>query len=486
MELSNADIQAYTRRILKARMRLLCTNGFYGMLLMNAKIGLGNEYETAWAEEDKLVFNPDFLAGISDSELEYVMLHLLLHQVLNHLERRGSMNKEEYDIASDIVVNSNILRSQRGLTSAISLKGYGGVQPHLTPNGDEGWKYTVEEVYGMLKAEVKESKDDKKGDKRNIGIVGNHTLSFDDEKDPEESNENEESNGESDENNQPNKDDSLSGNKKDIKGKKNPSSKKGWDSHPESEKSDNDKEQTGDKEKKQNADKWKNVIYMACELMAKRAEMEEQPESSKEIKKNSKDYGDIPLFAEMLLKELKEPKVDWRTILEEFIQEDVVDYSFIPPDRRFDDSPFFLPDFNEKDEKIKGIWIAIDASGSVSDEAVMTAISEIKGCIDQFDGKFSAKISFFDVHVTEPIPIEGVDELLNLKPVGRGGTSFSEVFEYMRENMSDELPDEVIVITDGYCDYPDESARLGIPVLWMINNEEAEKPPWGKVARFEA
>ncbi len=457
MELSNADIQAYTRRILKARMRLLCTNGFYGMLLMNAKIGLGNEYETAWAEEDKLVFNPEFLAGISDSELEYVMLHLLLHQVLNHLERRGNMKKDEYDIASDIVVNSNILRSQRGLTSSISLKGHGGVQPHLTPNGDEGWKYTVEEVCEMLKVKIEENEEDKKGDKSNLKIVGNHTLSFDDEEDLENN----------------------------IKGKKISSLKKGWDSHPESEISDDDKEQTGDKEKKQNVDKWKKAICTACELMAKRAEMEEQPESSKEIKKNSKDYGDIPLFAEMLLKELKEPKVDWRTILQEFIQEDVVDYSFIPPDRRFDDSPFFLPDFNEKDEKIKGIWIAVDASGSVSDEAVMAAISEIKGCIEQFDGKFSATLSYFDVKVTEPIPIESVDELLNVKPVGRGGTSFSEVFRYMGENMSEELPDEVIVITDGYCDYPDESVRLGIPVLWMINNEEAEEPPWGKVARFE-
>ena len=26
---------------------------------------------------------------------------------------------------------------------------------------------------------------------------------------------------------------------------------------------------------------------------------------------------------------------------------------------------------------------------------------------------------------------------------------------------------------------------LGIPVLWMINNEEADEPPWGKVARFD-
>ena len=36
--------------------------------------------------------------------------------------------------------------------------------------------------------------------------------------------------------------------------------------------------------------------------------------------------------------------------MNDFIQEEVVDYSFTPPDRRFDDSPFFLPDFNGKED----------------------------------------------------------------------------------------------------------------------------------------
>lgn len=58
--------------------------------------------------------------------------------------------------------------------------------------------------------------------------------------------------------------------------------------------------------------------------------------------------GTLPMFAKRILKELRQPQTDWRTILDEFVEEEISDYSFTPPDRRFSDSPFFLPDFNEK------------------------------------------------------------------------------------------------------------------------------------------
>ena len=60
--------------------------------------------------------------------------------------------------------------------------------------------------------------------------------------------------------------------------------------------------------------------------------------------------GLVPEFALRMLNELKRPQTDWRTILNSFIQEEVTDYSFMPPDRRMDEIEFFLPDFNEKEE----------------------------------------------------------------------------------------------------------------------------------------
>ena len=49
--------------------------------------------------------------------------------------------------------------------------------------------------------------------------------------------------------------------------------------------------------------------------------------------------------------------------------------------------------------------------------------------------------------------------------------------------MKNNLPVSIIILSDGYCDFPNEEDALGIPVLWVINNEEVN-PPWGNVTRI--
>ena len=186
-----------------------------------------------------------------------------------------------------------------------------------------------------------------------------------------------------------------------------------------------------------------------------------------------------------MLKELTEPQNDWRTILENFIQEEINDYSFSPPDRRFGDSPFFLPDFNEKDERVEHILFMIDTSGSMSDTMITEAYSEIKGAIDQFDGKLQGWLGFFDAVVVEPQPFENEEEFSIIRPIGGGGTSFDIIFDYVQENMMDEPPASIVILTDGYAPFPEEEQAMGIPVLWIINNEEVT-PEWGKVARIKS
>lgn len=82
----------------------------------------------------------------------------------------------------------------------------------------------------------------------------------------------------------------------------------------------------------------------------------------------SNQRGLLPLFAERLFKDLKEPQTDWRMVLNDFVQQEIVDYSFTPPDRRFGENPFFLPDFNDKDDLVEDILFMIDTSASMSDD----------------------------------------------------------------------------------------------------------------------
>lgn len=202
-----------------------------------------------------------------------------------------------------------------------------------------------------------------------------------------------------------------------------------------------------------------------------------------EIRDPSNSRGLLPRFAQRILGELRKPQTDWRTILNDFIQEEVADYSFSPPDRRFDDCPFFLPDFNGKEDMVEDILFMIDTSGSMSDAMITAAYSEIKGAIDQFDGKLKGWLGFFDAAIIKPKPFSNEDEFRIIRPAGGGGTDFQIIFEYVHKHMQDKLPASIIILTDGYAPFPQEKLAMNIPVLWLINNNEVD-PPWGKVARI--
>ena len=184
-----------------------------------------------------------------------------------------------------------------------------------------------------------------------------------------------------------------------------------------------------------------------------------------------------------MIDKLRDPKLDWKRILNNFIQERVCDYSFSPPDRRYEETGFFLPDFNEKEFVSRDILFMADTSGSVDDECLTVVYSELKGAIEQFSGKLSGKLGFFDADVKDILPFDSVEDLLRIVPCGGGGTDFRPVFDYIRNYYYDQLPACVVIFTDGIGPYPQERDALGIPVLWMINNPDIT-PQWGKTVRI--
>ncbi|MBR2870245.1 MAG: hypothetical protein IKB98_02540, partial [Clostridia bacterium] len=325
--------------------------------------------------------------------------------------RGVNKDPQAYNIACDIVINSNILKESGCNTSSITLNKY-GESMHKTPKGDEGWDYTAEQVYEMLpKHSPKNSKGNKSGSSN-------------------------------------------------VKGKSI------WDDH----------------------DKWKSAGELTQEDRDKLAEWNKRLKDACraiEIREASSGIGSIPLLAERRLKELTQSQMDWREVLADFIDEEIGDYSFSPPDKRYPDSPFYLPDYNEVvDMGVKNVLFMIDTSGSMSDSLVTLAYSEIKGAIDQFDGKLQGLLGFFEYKVVPPVPFYDENSFMVIKPKGGGGTNFHAIFDYVKEHMKDELPVSIVILTDGYAAFPPESSAMGIPVLWIINNEHAN-PPWGKVARIK-
>ncbi len=394
MKLTDKQIKEYSKRLLVSRMRLLNKHGFYGLLLMHMTLSLNEDCPTAATNGKRIYFGTEFLDSLTDQELDFIMMHEILHVALKHCFRQGDRDNKRFNIACDIVVNSNILKSCNMNLNSISV--HGNESMHLAPDGNEGYLYTAEEVYEMLPEDIgKDNSKDKIG-----GLPGEIV-----------------------------------------------------DDHSKWEDDDYEDEV------------WDIRVANTKEVMTKRC-------------------GDVPSGVERMVGELTNPQIDWRTILNDFIQEEIVDYSFAPPDRRFDDNPFFLPEFNEKDEEIKDILFMVDTSASMQNNMITAAYSEIKGAIDQFGGKLRGWLGFFDAEVIEPKPFTDESEFKAIKPIGGGGTNFSIVFKYILENMMNNPPSSIIIMTDGFAHFPTEDSAMGIPVLWLLNNEEVN-PPWGKVARIK-
>lgn len=432
MVLSDEKKKEYIKRLLLSRMRILCNNGFYGLLLMHMIYSIDENCETAATDGRRIFFGPKFLDELNDSELDFIMMHEILHVVLQHCLRQGDRDNEQFNIACDIVVNSNILLSENMNLKSITLKKY-GESMHLAPDGKEGYEYTAEQIYGMLPPSLSNGKPKP----ALTGALGDNN---DDEQDGDAKGR-------------------ALGRAKKIQ-EKNKNVKAIWDDHT----------RWGmDEEEEILRDVWVKRFEDACEAIS--------------IRDPSNQRGLLPLFAERLFKELKKPQTDWRIVLNDFVQQEIVDYSFTPPDRRFDESPFFLPDFNDKDDLVEDILFMIDTSASMSDDMITAAYSEVKGAIDQFDGKLKGWLGFFDAAIVEPKPFTNEEEFKIIKPAGGGGTDFQIIFEYVQKHMQEKMPACIIILTDGFAPFPKEKLTGGIPVLWLLNNDEVD-PPWGKIARI--
>jgi len=421
MVLSDEQVKLYIRRLLLSRMRILNNHGFYGLLLMHMVYSIDENAQTAYTDGVRIAFGPEFLDSLTDSELDFVMMHEILHVVLQHCARGEDRDQERFNIACDIVVNSNILQENNMDRKSITLQKW-GESMHLAPDGKEGHEYTAEQVYDMLPPSPPTKKTPKSG---GFG----------------------------------------KGRAKQEQGKFEDCGSDGkiWDDHSQWSRFEEDDALRA---------VWVKQFSEACEAIS--------------IREKVNGRGLLPLFAQRLLEKLRNPQVDWRTILNEFVQEEVNDYSFSPPDRRFQDSPFFLPDFNEmgKDGEPVDILFMIDTSASMTDKEITAAFSEVKGAIDQYDGKLKGWLGFFDAAIIEPKSFESVDDVLKIKPAGGGGTDFQIIFVYVHQHMQSNLPACIIILTDGYAPFPQEHLTRDIPVLWLIDNEDVT-PPWGKIARIK-
>lgn len=139
------DKRELVNKLTTARASLLLKAPFYGTLLMHLKFGLA-ECETACTDMKRILWDPLFLRRITLEEVQFVMLHEVMHCVLDHIHRGKGKIHKLYNLAADIVVNSNIMQTYG--VKEFQVDGESAM--HLAPDGIEGREYTADQVYEML------------------------------------------------------------------------------------------------------------------------------------------------------------------------------------------------------------------------------------------------------------------------------------------------------------------------------------------------
>ena len=380
-------IQITARRIVSRRSVLIKKFPFFGRLLLRLKIAF-SECQTAFTDGERIVYDVDFVSCLTDEELDFLMLHELMHVLHKHCTRRKERIPYIYNIACDIVVNSCIMQ----MMSVSKFKINGIEVMHQTPDGFDGYRYSTDEVYRMLIS----NEDEDVLKKLEKMLLDGHDI---------------------------------------------------WDDIPH---------------KTDLESKW--AKYKKYVLLSR-------GEKGLSFPWMERVFSDIDYKS----------TIDWRIVLNEFLNNDKKDYSFTPADRRFAESPFIIPGFGENAEggSVDNIWVCVDTSGSIDDECLAMALEEIKNTIRQIEG-IQGCISFFDDKITEPIYFSSTEDVEQLSVIGGGGTDFENIFESI-ETIFSEPPKAIIILTDGQADFPEESS---IPTIWAIIKSNII-PPWGRYVQVE-
>ena len=407
-------------KIIASRSRLINSHPFFAIMLMYVKFYAVTGMKKISTNGIDIYFSPDFLEKLYDREIDFILSHQIMHIICEHIWRPSDMKGDDYHYACDIYINRLLKRHGFETDRYPHL---GEIQCTLHGYDADADGISVEEIIAAMPFSLY-ILDDRA---RNRFFADSDIF---------------------------------------------------WNTYmPENS------ELILDVPEKE-ALLRESGSGGACDESTLRILWQGRAASAaKSLRENESDAGNIPGFIERIINGLKKPVLDWKKILDEFVQENVCDYSFSPPDRRFEDTGFFLPDFNDREFMPRDVLFMADTSGSIDDETLILVYSEIKGAIEQFGSRLTGSLGFFDINVTEPLPFSEVNDLMRIVPRGGGGTDFRPIFRFLRKRAAYALPACIIIFTDGYGPYPQQDDTLGIPVLWLITDSDIT-PPFGKTARI--
>lgn len=450
-------------KIVESRVKLLFDHPFFGTLAARMElIDASSWCNTAATDGRHFYYNRDFIMKLTQKQLLFLMGHEVLHCVYDHLGRRQGRDPKIWNMANDYIVNFTLVKEQCG---------------EMPPQGLISKKYTdefsSEEVYEML---IKDS----------VKIE----MTLDMHLEPSD-----DGSGDGDDN-----DGDDQGGQKTVE-----VTVMGKDGPPKLTEAD--------------IEKIRNEMRAAA-IQAAQAVGADR----------------VPAGIRRMIQQLVTPKLDWRALLDAHIRSSVKDDFTYQRSSRVTAALRYVTEFNEDEDDVSifdeedsveeeddtgykdpeimfnvddetdddeerllmsvpmlpaqdfmntiKIAIAIDASGSETEEMLRDQLSETKGIMQTF-ADFVIDLWTFDTKTYnyKRFTPQNIDEIDTYPLDGGGGTLFPANWEHMKRH--EILPERFVMFTDGLPNGNDWGEPNYCDTLFVIHGNTKIVAPFGITTYYE-
>ena len=447
--------------------KLVIQQPFFASILLQQKLKVTCSVQTAAVDGVNLFVNPDWYCDLNPFERITILAHEVLHLTNKHNVRRKDREKRLWNIATDMAINKHLVEPPFQLPVDDKHKGQYDQTNRFGDGAD------AESIYSVLFKEANEEKEKI-------------------EKEKEESDDS-----------QPEDDAQDSGDQEpDDDGAEEPDDDGESEPNDDGESEPNDDGDQGSEESDSN----KSAMDQAIDNIRDKYNVpdtgdvldhpelgetgEERLENDMNLKTHkamniAKKRGNMPGSIEEEIMQSCEAKVSWQDVLSEWVEGRCnSDYSWLHPHDVHLQDDIILPSMTS--EAYGEIAIAIDTSGSMSNDELRVAVSEVFKALEAYhdNGQDDIKIQLIYCDTI----IHGVEEISSpsqvTKPVGRGGTEFSPVFNYIKRSCNP--PIGLVFITDGYADVRSYD-KPQCDVLWLLTCMSVKEfnPCFGRCIKIE-
>ncbi len=429
----------------KARTELLLSHPFFGSLALKLQFKEDKHCKDLWTDGKTLAYNPLYISVLSSEQVVAVQAHEILHLACGHHLRRKGRDKDMWNKACDLAINGYLEEAGFRLPKTFTV--------------DK--KYhdkSVDAIYAEL---ILAWNEEFRG--------GGQHANFTEEREEDVENASGGAQGEEGDTVKEEQSASKSDHKKPDQ---DPEDKKeeGQNTSPE--------DKDGDKKEKAEAQFSGEVLdhpLLAADSSDKTEEAErESMINLSQALQSAQHFGDIPQNLLRLFQETLQPKLNWRILLQRFIEScNQGDYTWSVPNRRYLSQDLYLP--SRQEQRLMTIALAIDTSGSIDKDLLAHFSAELESILEAYDSDLC--IVYHDTLVKSHSIYRREDRPLRLMPEGGGGTDYRHIPQYLEKN--DINPVCLLWFTDLECaSFPEDPFY---PVLWISSKLPKQEPPFGEV-----